>query len=42
MSEYQKPYLELFNSFTNVIEELKEIQRKAEELFISAKSEITK
>ena len=35
MTDYKKLYFELFNKITEVIEELKEVQLKTEELFIS-------
>lgn len=34
MSDYQKMYMILFNKITDVIEELQEIQKEAEEIFI--------
>ena len=34
MSDYQKMYMILFNRITDIIEELKEIQKEAEEIFI--------
>ena len=39
MENYKKPYLELFNEITNVIEELQRIQQKAEQLFIEGDEE---
>ncbi len=38
---YKKAYLELFNSVTNVIEQLKEIQIKAEKTCINLKEDST-
>lgn len=35
MTDYKKLYFELFNKITDIIEELKAIQIRAEELFIS-------
>jgi len=35
MEDYKKLYYELFNELSDLIEELKEIQRVAEEHFIS-------
>lgn len=39
MEDYKKLYLEIFNDITDLIEGLKEIQREAEELFISSNEE---
>ncbi|MFT8889990.1 MAG: hypothetical protein ABF904_14445 [Ethanoligenens sp.] len=35
MDEYKKMYLTLFNKVTDVIEDLKEVQRLSEEMYIS-------
>ena len=37
--EYRKAYLELFNEVTDVIEQLKNAQQKAETLFAEADDE---
>lgn len=34
MADYQKMYLKLFNKVTDVIEELQQVQRETEELYI--------
>lgn len=34
MADYQQMYLKLFNKVTDVIEELQQIQRETEELYI--------
>ena len=34
MPDYKKLYFELFNKVSDIIEELKEIQIKAEEMFL--------
>lgn len=34
MDEYKEAYLGLFNDITDLIERLKEIQKKAEKIFI--------
>ena len=36
MEDYKKMYYELFNKITDVIENLKKIQQKAEEIYLSA------
>ncbi|MBE6012821.1 MAG: hypothetical protein E7234_09725 [Lachnospiraceae bacterium] len=36
LSMYQEMYLVLFNRITNIIEELEEIQRESEALYINA------
>ena len=36
MADYQKMYYELFNKVTDIIENLKQIQREAEETFITS------
>ena len=36
MEDYKKMYFELFNKITDTIENLKKIQREAEEIFISS------
>ena len=41
MEDYKKTYLKLFNDITDLIEGLKEIQREAEEIFISSNDEVT-
>ena len=41
MADYQKMYYDLFNKITDVIENLKQIQRKAEETFIASNDDIT-
>lgn len=35
MSEYKELYFKLFNNITDIIEQLQQIQKDAEELFIS-------
>lgn len=35
MSDYKQMYYKLFNRITEIIEELKEIQQQAEEMYIS-------
>ena len=35
MTDYKKLYFELFNGITDIIEKLKDLQIKTEELFIS-------
>ncbi len=35
MSNYRELYLKLFNDITDIIEKLEQIQKEAEELFIS-------
>lgn|GEM_PF-1332937 len=39
MENYKKAYFELFNKLTDVIEELKELQCRAEELIVSDDTE---
>ena len=39
MTDYKDMYYKLFNQLTDVIEQLKEIQKKAEEMYINANSE---
>ena len=39
MEDYKSMYFNLFNQLTNVIEELKEIQAKAEEMYINANAD---
>ena len=39
MEDYQAMYYNLFNQLTDVIEQLKEIQAKAEEMYINANSD---
>lgn len=34
MADYQQMYLKLFNKVTDVIEELQQVQRETEELYI--------
>ena len=41
MTDYQKMYYDLFNKITDVIENLKQIQRKAEETFITSNDDAT-
>lgn len=36
MADYKEMYYQLFNEVTDVIERLKEIQKKAEEIYIEA------
>ena len=36
MNDYEEMYKALFNKITDVIEELKEVQRQTEEMYISA------
>ena len=38
MEDYKKMYYELFNKITDVIENLKQIQKQAEETFIASAS----
>lgn len=38
MEDYKSMYYQLFNQLTDVIEQLKEIQAKAEEMYINANS----
>jgi hypothetical protein len=37
MPDYQEMYAKLFNQITNVIEELQQIQRQTEELYMQSK-----
>ena len=39
MDDYKSMYFSLFNQITDVIEQLKEIQSKAEEMYINASSD---
>ena len=39
MPDYEKMYFELFNGITDTIEKLKELQQKAENLYIEQKEE---
>ena len=39
MPDYEKMYFELFNGVTDIIEDLKKLQQKAEENYIEAKEE---
>ncbi len=39
MPDYEKMYFELFNGITDIIEELKVLQQKAEESYIEEKQE---
>ena len=39
MEDYKRMYFDLFNQLTNVIEQLKEIQVKAEEMYVNADSD---
>ena len=41
MADYKKLYFEMFNDITNIIENLKEIQQKAEEHYIEIKNKET-
>ena len=41
MEDHKKMYLELFNDITDLIEGLKEIQREAEEIYISSNDDVT-
>ena len=41
MADYQKMYYELFNKVTDIIENLKQIQREAEETFITSNDDVT-
>ena len=36
MPDYKKMYFELFNKITDIIEELKEVQKEAEEMYMNA------
>ena len=38
MPDYQRMYLELFNEMTELIEKMKEIQKKTEEMYIESTS----
>ena len=40
--DYKKMYFELFNKLTDIIEELKELQCKMEEMHINADSDESK
>ena len=39
MDDYKSMYFNLFNKLTNIIEELKEIQPEAEEMYINANAD---
>ena len=39
MPNYEKMYFELFNGITDIIEDLKKLQQKAEENYIEDKEE---
>jgi len=39
MSEKEELYFTLFNKITDIIEELKEVQRQTEEMYINIKNE---
>ena len=39
MSEYKDLYYKLFNRITDIIEELKELQQEAEEIYINSKQD---
>ena len=39
MADFEKMYFELFNGITDAIEQLKELQQKAEKLYIEQKEE---
>lgn len=39
MVDYEKMYYELFNGITDTIEKLKELQQKAEDLFVEQEKE---
>ena len=39
MADFEKMYYELFNGISDIIEELKALQQKAEESYIEAKEE---
>ena len=39
MADYKTMYFELFHKITDVIEELKSIQQKAEEIYMDADSQ---
>ncbi len=39
MADYKSMYFELFNKICDIIEELEEVQRKTEEMYISDNSE---
>ena len=41
MEDYKKMYYELFNKITDIIENLKKIQREAEETFITSNDDVT-
>ena len=36
MPDYKKMYFELFNKISDIIEQLQEVQKKAEELYIES------
>lgn len=40
MPDYQEMYYKLFNRITDIIEELKEIQKQAEELYIRSENNV--
>ena len=40
MADYKKMYFELFNTITDVIEQLKEAQQKTEALYMNEQAEI--
>ena len=40
MADYKKMYFELFNTITDVIEQLKEVQQKAEAVYMNEQAEI--
>ena len=41
MADYQKMYYELFNKVTDIIDNLKQIQREAEETFITSNENLS-
>ena len=41
MDDYKKMYYELFHKITDTIENLKQIQREAEETFITSNDDVT-
>ena len=39
MPNYKKMYLELFNTVTDIIEQLQEVQKKTEQMYIEAEKD---
>ena len=42
MTDYKNMYFQLFNKITDIIEQLKEVQKQAEEMYINDESENVK